>query len=72
MDYGYYTSLKVEKRDRIAFVTVDRPDIENQIDEGMHRELEKIWRDLAADKESMWYSSPASARISSAPPTCPG
>lgn len=51
MDYSKYTSLKVEKRDRIALVTVDRPDIENQIDEGMHRELESIWRDLAGDKE---------------------
>jgi len=38
-----------EKRDRIAFVTLNRPEAKNAIDPPMHDELCRIWRDFRDD-----------------------
>jgi enoyl-CoA hydratase/carnithine racemase len=38
-----------DKRDRIAFVTLNRPEAKNAIDPAMHDELCRIWRDFDAD-----------------------
>ncbi|MBI4289068.1 MAG: enoyl-CoA hydratase/isomerase family protein [Chloroflexi bacterium] len=51
VDYGRYTTLKIEKADRIATVSLNRPQSLNAIDMVMHRELEDIWLDLMADDE---------------------
>jgi enoyl-CoA hydratase/carnithine racemase len=38
-----------EKRDRMAFVTLNRPGAKNAIEPAMHEELCRIWRDFADD-----------------------
>jgi enoyl-CoA hydratase/carnithine racemase len=38
-----------EKRDRIAYVTLDRPSAKNAIDPAMHDELCRVWRDFRDD-----------------------
>jgi enoyl-CoA hydratase/carnithine racemase len=38
-----------EKRDRLAFVTLNRPEVKNAIDPAMHDELCRIWRDFRDD-----------------------
>jgi enoyl-CoA hydratase/carnithine racemase len=40
-----------EKRDRLAFVTLNRPDVKNAIDPTMHEHLCAIWRDFDQDDE---------------------
>jgi enoyl-CoA hydratase/carnithine racemase len=42
--------LLYEKRDRIAYVTLNRPDAKNAIDLDMHAELCQIWSDFDADE----------------------
>jgi enoyl-CoA hydratase/carnithine racemase len=42
-------SVRYDKRDRIAFVTLNRPDVKNAIDPPMHDELCDIWRDFRDD-----------------------
>jgi enoyl-CoA hydratase/carnithine racemase len=44
-------SIRYEKRDRIAFVTLDRPDAKNAIDQAMHDELCRIWEDFRDDDQ---------------------
>jgi enoyl-CoA hydratase/carnithine racemase len=39
-----------DKRDRIAFVILNRPEAKNAIDPAMHDELCRIWRDFDADE----------------------
>ena len=38
-----------DKRDRIAFVTLNRPEVKNAVDPAMHDELCRIWRDFRDD-----------------------
>jgi enoyl-CoA hydratase/carnithine racemase len=38
-----------EKRDRIAFITLNRPEVKNAIDTRMHEALCRIWEDFQAD-----------------------
>lgn len=42
-------TIRYQKRDRIAFVTLDRPEAKNAIDLEMHDELCRIWRDFRDD-----------------------
>jgi enoyl-CoA hydratase len=50
-DYNRYEFIKVEKADRVATVTLNRPDRLNAVNAGLHHELMTIWRDLAEDRE---------------------
>src|SRR6266851_4117387 len=50
-DYSKYEALKVEKADRVATVTLNRPDSLNAVNAVMHHELMTIWLDLAEDQE---------------------
>ncbi len=50
-DYGSYQFLKVEKADKLATVTLNRPDALNAVNSELHHELEHIWIDLAEDAE---------------------
>jgi enoyl-CoA hydratase len=52
LDYRHYHSdynLKVEVEDRIATLTLDRPEKKNAIDLGLHTGLEHIFRELSYD-----------------------
>jgi enoyl-CoA hydratase/carnithine racemase len=42
-------TILYDKRDRIAFVTLNRPEAKNAIDPAMHEELCRIWRDFRDD-----------------------
>src|SRR5215475_10418201 len=44
-------TILYEKRDRMAFVTLNRPDAKNAIDPDMHEELCRIWRDFRDDAD---------------------
>lgn len=46
-----YRTLKVEKTDGIAVLTLNRPEVLNAVDDVMHRELVDVWPALAADPE---------------------
>jgi len=50
-DYSRYEYIKVEKADKLATVTLNRPDALNAIHPPLHLELERIWVDLAEDPE---------------------
>jgi enoyl-CoA hydratase len=50
-DYSRYECLKVEKADKLATVTLNRPDSLNAVNPQMHSELEHIWIDLAEDRD---------------------
>jgi enoyl-CoA hydratase/carnithine racemase len=47
---GLAETVRYEKRDRIAFVTLHRPDVRNAIDPPMHEDLCRIWRDFRDDR----------------------
>ncbi|MBF6561317.1 MAG: enoyl-CoA hydratase/isomerase family protein, partial [Candidatus Binataceae bacterium] len=51
MSYADYEFLKVEIADRVATVTLNRPDSLNAVNSRLHHELEQIWLDLRADRE---------------------
>jgi enoyl-CoA hydratase len=51
MDYSDYEFLKVETVDRVATLTLNRPNSLNAITSRMHHEIEQIWIDLAADRD---------------------
>lgn len=48
-DYSRYECLKVEVADKLATVTLNRPDIRNAIEHRFHVELQDIWPELLAD-----------------------
>jgi enoyl-CoA hydratase/carnithine racemase len=43
--------VRYDKRDNVAYVTLDRPDCLNAMDLRMHAELAEIWDDVEADDE---------------------
>ena len=42
-------TILYDKRERIAFVTLNRPAVKNAVDPGMHDELCRVWRDFRDD-----------------------
>jgi len=50
-DYSSYQCIKVEKDNKLATVTFNRPDALNAVNSQLHDELERIWLDLAYDSE---------------------
>jgi len=50
-DYSHYECIKVEKADKLATVTLNRPDSLNAVNPQVHHELERIWVDLAEDAD---------------------
>lgn len=51
MEYSKYKFLKVAISERIATVSINRPEVLNAVNMELHRELEDIWIDLAYDAE---------------------
>jgi enoyl-CoA hydratase len=51
MDYSSYEFLKVEVANRVATVTLNRPDKLNAVNAALHHEFEQIWLDLAEDRD---------------------
>jgi enoyl-CoA hydratase len=49
--YDDYECLLVEREDRLATVTLNRPEHRNAINHQLHTELARIWLDLAEDDE---------------------
>ena len=47
--YAKYECLKVEVADKVATVTLNRPQARNAINQRLIRELRTIWDDLADD-----------------------
>ncbi len=51
MDYSGYETLAVERNDRLLTLTINKPDRHNIVDIVMHRELARIFTDIAMDDE---------------------
>ena len=51
IDYSEYEFLKVDVAERVATVTINRPDSLNAVNNALHHELEQIWLDLGADQD---------------------
>ncbi|MGO9058687.1 MAG: enoyl-CoA hydratase/isomerase family protein [Candidatus Binataceae bacterium] len=50
-DYSEYAHIKIEVANRIATVTLNRPDALNAVTSRMHHELENVWLDLGSDRD---------------------
>ena len=50
-DYSEYEFLKVEVAERVATITINRPDRLNAVHNALHHELEQIWIDVRADQD---------------------
>ena len=51
IDYSEYEYLKIEVAERVATVTLNRPDKLNAVNAALHHEFEQIWLDLAQDRD---------------------
>jgi enoyl-CoA hydratase len=51
IDYSEYEFLKVDVADRVATITINRPDRLNAVHNALHHELEQIWIDVRADHD---------------------
>jgi enoyl-CoA hydratase len=51
VDYSEYEFLKIEVAERIATVTLNRPEQLNAVNAALHHEFEQIWLDLAQDRD---------------------
>ena len=45
MDYSHYRTIIVEKANKVATITINRPDRLNAVGDGMHEELEDVFFD---------------------------
>jgi enoyl-CoA hydratase len=53
MMYSDYKQLTFERREKgVLLITLNRPEKYNAVDEGMHRELARVWMDISADPET--------------------
>ena len=51
IDYSRYTKVKVEKKDKVAILSLNRPDALNTLDTELHLQLEDVLDDLNKDAE---------------------
>ena len=50
-----YEFVEYEKRDRIAYITFNRPEVLNAMHAPMHVELAEIWQDFK-DDDDLWVA----------------
>ena len=50
-DYSDYEFLKVDVAERVATITINRPDSLNAVHNALHHELEQIWLDVRSDHD---------------------
>ncbi|MDO8434594.1 MAG: enoyl-CoA hydratase-related protein [Candidatus Binatus sp.] len=50
-DYSDYEFLKVDVAERVATITINRPDRLNAVHNELHHELEQIWLDVRSDQD---------------------
>jgi enoyl-CoA hydratase len=50
-DYSGYEFLKVDVTDRVATITINRPDRLNAVHNELHHEIEQIWLDVRSDHD---------------------
>ena len=50
-DYSEYEFLKVDVAERVATITINRPDSLNAVHNALHHELEQIWLDVRSDHD---------------------
>lgn len=51
VDYSEYKFVKVEKKEKVALLTLNNPDAMNAIGKPEHAEIERVWDDLNRDNE---------------------
>ncbi|WP_252258557.1 enoyl-CoA hydratase/isomerase family protein [Erythrobacter aurantius] len=51
MKYDSYENLKITKDDNILTITINRPEVRNAINEGLHKEFGRIFIDVDADED---------------------
>lgn len=51
MDYSHYKYIAVEKKEKVAVVTLNRPDVLNAFHKEMHHEMAQITLDLDEDED---------------------
>ncbi len=51
VDYSGYEYLKIEVANRVATVTINRPQQLNAVNAALHHEFEQIWLELAEDRD---------------------
>jgi dehydration protein DpgD len=52
---GEFEFVRYEKKGRVAWVTLDRPEVMNALHPPCHDELERIWNDFSADAD-LWVA----------------
>ena len=52
IDYGEYEFLNVAVADRIATITINRPDVLNATNSRLHWELSRVWKDIDEDPQT--------------------
>jgi len=52
MNFDQYKTISFSRRDRVLYVTFNRPDVLNAVDELMHEELSKVFVDCSRDPDS--------------------
>ena len=56
-----YEFVKVEKRDHISIVTINRPEVYNAVHPPLSLELDQVWNEFIEDSEQccLLYTSPS-------------
>ena len=52
MDYSHYERIKIDRRDHILTLTLNRPESRNAVDGRMHNELATIFYDVQLDEQA--------------------
>ncbi len=54
-DFASFEKVRYERRDRVAIITINRPDVMNAIDPQTSYELRKAWEDFR-DSDDLWVA----------------
>ena len=51
-----YEFVKVEKRNHISIVTINRPEVYNAVHPPLSLELDQVWNDFIEDRDPVSYT----------------